>query len=112
MACGDISHSLPADGMPSERATTTAQPVAQSFSSTPVGFISEKTGQYRDFSRGGHAVSSDRWVWAVDFSGTFHQSGGPANSSPLPDHHSVLVIIDYRTGQFIEASIPSPGQPD
>jgi hypothetical protein len=81
-------------------------------SSTPVQFVSQKTGQYRDFAGGGLAVSGDRWVWAEVFSGTFHQAGGPAGSSPLPDHHSVLVIVDYRTGDFIQASVPGENIPN
>ena len=74
--------------------------------------MSEKTGQYRDFAGGGLAVTGDRWVWSVVFKGSFRPaSNGPAPApgqtrSPLPDQHSVLVIIDYRTGEFIQASIP------
>ena len=112
MACSDVANSLPTDGLTSERATEMAQPIAQSISSTPVEFMSQKTGQYRDFSGGGLAVPGDRWVWAVVFDGTFHQAGGPAGAPPLPNRHSVLVIIDYRTVDFIEASIPSPYSPD
>jgi hypothetical protein len=85
-----------------------AQPIAQSMSSTPVQPLSGKTGQYRDFSGGGLITDASRWVWSVVFSGTFHQAGGPAGASPLPDQHSVLVIIDYRTGEFIQASVPAP----
>ena len=68
--------------------------------------MSQETGQYRDFS-GGLAVPGDHWVWAVVFDGTFHQEGGPPGVR-LHDQYSVLVIIDYRTGDFIEASIPGP----
>jgi hypothetical protein len=46
-------------------------------------------------------------VWAVAFHGTFHQEGRPAGAPRLPDQYSVLVIIDYRSGDFIEASITS-----
>ena len=74
--------------------------------------MSEKTGQYRDFSDGGRITDAKRWVWSVVFNGTFHQAGGPAGASPLPDHHSVMVIVDYRTGEFIQASIPDPYVPD
>jgi hypothetical protein len=111
-ACGAVAPSLPADGLTSARAIEMAQPTAQSMSTTPVEFMSEKTGQYRDFAGGGLAVTGDRWVWSVVFKGSFRPaSNGPAPApgqtrSPLPDQHSVLVIIDYRTGEFIQASIP------
>jgi len=112
MACGEVAPSLPADGLTSERATEMAQPIAQSMSSTPVLFLSQKTGQYRDFRGGALAVPGERWVWAVAFDGTFQQAGGPVGSSPLADQHSVLVIIDYSTGEFIQASVPGPYTPD
>lgn len=91
--------------------------MAQSSSSTVVIFASAKAAQYGDFSDGGLAIPADRWVWAVAFKGTFRSSGGP---EPLPGQspsqpaaaHSILVIIDYITGEFIQASIPAPYVPD
>jgi hypothetical protein len=120
MACGTVataSPSPPAGGLTSDRAGAMAEPMAQSMSATPVVFVSAKPGQYRDFRGGGLATDANRWVWAVAFNGTFHSSGGPASApgqtrSPLPDDHSVIVILDYRTGQFIQASISAPMPPD
>jgi len=80
-------------------------------SSSPVVWVSAKTGQYRDFAGGSLAVDASHWVWSVIFSGTFQSSGGPApmpgqSPRPLLYQHSVDVILDYRTGQFIQASVP------
>jgi len=120
MACGTVataSPSPPAGGLTSDRAGAMAEPMAQSMSATPVVVVSAKPGQYRDFRGGGLATDANRWVWAVAFNGTFHSSGGPVPApgqthSPLPDDHSVVVILDYRTGEFIQASISVPIPPD
>jgi hypothetical protein len=86
-------------------------------SATPVEFMSAKTGRYRDFGGGALAAAGERWVWSVVFKGSFPPaSNGPApvpgqTRSPLPDQQSVLVIIDYLTGAFIQASIPAPYVP-
>ena len=90
--------------------------MAQSASLTVVIFDSAKAAPYGMFSDGGLAIPADRWVWVVAFKGTF-RSHGPApvqgqTHSPLPDHHSILVFIDYVTGQFVQSSIPAPYIPD
>jgi hypothetical protein len=81
-------------------------------STSPVVYLSAKSGRYHDFGGGGLVTDANRRVWAVAFKGTFHSSGGPPGSSRLPDHHSVIVIIDFRTGEFIQASVPAPYVPD
>jgi len=82
-----------------------------------VSFLSAKSAQYGDFSDGALVIPKDRWVWAVAFKGTFHSSGGPAPApgqtpSPPPVAQSILALIDYVTGDFIQASIPDPYLPD
>jgi hypothetical protein len=64
------------------------------------------------FFRGGatDAVSPGyRLSWAVTFRGTFSGSCPPAGPSGpsqcLPTDHTETVILDYRTGAFIMASI-------
>jgi hypothetical protein len=95
-----------------DQAVMTTKPIAQSMSATPVTAMSTKQGQCRDFQDCGPAFGGDRWIWAVIFDGTFRQAGGPAGSSPLPDRHTAMVIVDYRTGEFMQASIPGPYSPD
>lgn len=113
-ACGTTAapSSPPADGLTPERAVAMAQPAAQSQSTTPVAFVSQKSGEYSMFRGAAITSSGDKWVWSVVFGGTFPQAGGPAGSSPLPDQHSIVVIIDYRTGEFIQLLVPAPYKPD
>jgi hypothetical protein len=90
--------------------------MAQASSASVVIFESAKAARYGDFRDGGLAVPADRWVWAVAFTGTFHSSGGPAalpgQITPPADQHSILVFLDYTTGDFIQASVPGPYVPD
>ena len=91
--------------------------MAQSGSTSPVLFLSSKAAHYGDFSDGGLAVDPNKWVWVVVFSGTFPSHGGPVprpgeTPSPRPDHHTIMEFIDYSSGEFIQASIPSPYVPE
>jgi hypothetical protein len=49
-----------------------------------------------------------RMVWAVSFTGTFPPAScGPVTSQPHhcpPPDHTVTVIVDYASGEFIEAN--------
>jgi len=65
--------------------------------------------------RGGSTDAVSPWrrmVWAVSFSGTFPMpSCGPmpapgqvAHCPPAP--HTVTVIVDYATGEFVQADYP------
>ncbi len=104
--------SPPANGITTDQAVMTTKPIAQSMSATPVTALSTKLGRCRDFLDCGQSAGGNRWIWVVVFDGTFRQAGGPAGSSPLPDHHTLMIIIDYRTGEFIQASAPGPYFPD
>jgi hypothetical protein len=90
--------------------------MAQASSASPVVFLSAKAAHYGDFSDGGLAIDNNRWVWVVVFKGTFHSHGpapGPGQTfSPPADQPNIMVFIDYRTGAFIQASIPGPYVPD
>jgi hypothetical protein len=109
-ACGSTAapQSPPAGGLTSQRAVEMAQPTAQSLSTTPVSFVSQKSGDYNMFRGAAIPPSAGKWVWTVVFSGTFPQGDGAAGASPPPDQHSIVVIIDYRTGEFIQALVPDP----
>lgn len=88
---------------------------AQGQSSTPVELLGVKSGPFRDF-RGGatDAVApADSKVWAITFTGIFLSSGGPPCPSGEPcdrpgPNHTISVILNYRTGAFIMASIEPP----
>jgi hypothetical protein len=89
--------------------------LAQSYSTTPARVTMAHTGHFRDYSHGDQSVPPDTWVWQVSISGTFPPpSCGPIPITPgqkvtcPPDQHSELVVIDYLTGAFLGASIPSP----
>lgn len=65
--------------------------------------------RYGDVSRSSLA-SPDTWVWVFTARGTFSfaSCGGPtASPSPCPSPAATArVIVDYRTGAFIEAEVP------
>jgi hypothetical protein len=102
-ACGTTAApaSPPAGGLTPDRAVAMAQPAAQSLSTTPVAFLSQKSGDYNLFRGADIPPSTGKWVWTVVFSGTFTQGSSP-------DQHSIAVIIDYKTGEFIQALVPAP----
>lgn len=55
-------------------------------------------------------TSPNRFVWAVNFKGTYGRSCGPHNpNSPQPRHcapaTNLTVILDYFDGSFIMASL-------
>jgi hypothetical protein len=100
-------------GISQSQAIEMARHQAQVVSSSKVDFVGVKSGQFRDF-RGGATdavAAGDTKVWAVTFSGTFQSSGGPPCPSAEPCDpqrrfdHSITVILDYQSGQFIMASI-------
>jgi hypothetical protein len=60
--------------------------------------------------RGGSTDAVSPWrrmVWAVSFTGTFAHPCGPLRHNDVaircPDLHTVTVVIDYETGEFIQA---------
>ena len=105
-ACAERLSIPPPDGVTPDQAVQITQTVAQAMSTTQTVWLSQKSGRCRDFEDCGPAVSDDRWVWAVVFHGNFQQGGGSAALSPLPIRYSLVVFIDYRNGEFIQAVIP------
>ncbi len=101
---------IPAGGLSREQATTLAFHQVQS--DTPPESRLAVPGPFLLF-RGGATDAVSPWyrmVWAITFSGTFQSSCGPA---PLPGqtahcpppNHMETVVLDFRTGDFIMASI-------
>ena len=78
--------------------------------------VSAESGPYADFvdAESSPVVDSSHDVWAVVFSGTFPPAScGPARldgeegvACPAPNT-SMLVILDYDTGDFIMAAAPA-----
>jgi hypothetical protein len=124
MACtsGAGQNSPPTGGLTSAQAVAIAEPKAQAMSTGPIVLVTAKSGEYGAFAHTVPAVAN-RWVWNVIFDGTFEPSGGPAPVpsynglpiipaapvpvSPVAAQYSVSVVIDYRSGEFISASIPA-----
>jgi hypothetical protein len=88
---------------------TQAFAAARAASPDATGVMSGKIGQMRDFDTNQQIVPGDQWVWAVVVSGSFPFSCGPAPvpgqthaPCPAPDK-TKTVILDYKTGKFLEA---------
>lgn len=86
----------------------------------PVGqdpVISVRAGHERDLAPAYEESSSDRFVWAVIFHGSYpFRSCGPP---PLPNHPTptcpppagtLVVYVDYATGRVLSAEFPAPPQ--
>jgi len=86
--------------------------VGQVSSAIPVTVISTKLSTYGAEAGGGSFVDADTPVWAVLLSGSFgFPSCGPPTATPHPcpaPATSELVLIDARTGAFIEGLMPAP----
>jgi hypothetical protein len=86
--------------------------IGQVSSTIPVTVISTKLSTYGTQADGGSIVGAATPVWAVLLSGSFRfPSCGPATATPHPcpsPATSELVIIDARTGAFIEGLMPAP----
>ena len=103
VACGS------GDAPPGGLSQSQAYAAARAASPDATGVVSGKAGQMRDFDTNQQVVPGDQWVWAVVVSGAFPFSCGPA---PLPGQThapcpppgtSMTVILDYKTGTFLEA---------
>jgi hypothetical protein len=81
-------------------------------STIPVTVLSTKLSTYGAEAGGGSMVDADTPVWAVRLSGSFHwPSCGPMTATPHPcpsPATSELILIDARTGAFIEDMMPAP----
>lgn len=69
-------------------------------------------GRARDFHHsGGGSPGGDRYVWAVQFTGTFSvRLGPPGSPRHQAPHTSACLLLDYVTGEFVQSSIPAPPQ--
>jgi len=76
-----------------------------------------RAGRFDDFWYPGSedfAAPRDRRVWAVAFRGQFFGNCGPAPFPGMeahcpPPNTSIMVILDYRDGSFIEGASPVSG---
>jgi hypothetical protein len=96
---------VPFGGISKGEATTLASHQVQSDSTRQVvgaipGFFWFFRGGATDAVAPGYTL-----VWAVTFRGTFRGSCGPPGAQCPPPDHSEMVILDYRSGAFIMASI-------
>jgi hypothetical protein len=86
--------------------------VGQAGSSIPVTVLSTKLSTYGAEAPDGSMVAENNPVWAVRLSGSFQwPSCGPATAIPHPcpsPATTELILIDARTGAFIEAMVPAP----
>lgn len=88
----------------------TAAAVANAPSSIPVTVLSTKLSTYGADARGGLVADADTPVWAVTVSGSFPTPCGPYTSTPreCPPATTELILIDARTGAFLQGTSPAP----
>lgn len=105
LALGVIACGPPNGGLTEAQALSAAR-IAQP---DATGVVSARMGQMREFDTEQQLVAGDRWVWAVVVTGTFPFSCGPAplpgeSPHPCPSPATTrTVILDYRSGQFLES---------
>ncbi len=89
-----------------ERALATAR---TAFLGSSAQIVAAQVARYEDVSRSSLA-SPDAWVWVFTARGTFSfaSCGGPtASPYPCPSPAGTArVIVDFRTGAFVEADVP------
>ena len=92
-------------GITRERAIALA--TRQSGNTRVVGAAS---GPLRRFTPGSDLpnLPPDRQVWGVVFAGKFPSSCRPNAPACPPDATTMLVVLDYRTGEFLFATTPAP----
>ena len=89
-----------------------AMAIEQVGSSTTVKIVSTRLSTYGADAAGGAIADAHTPVWAVLLSGTFQPpSCGPMTATPHPcpaPATSALVLIDARTGTFLQGMVPAP----
>jgi len=97
----------PASTASFERAVASAR---AKFLGSSVQIVAAKVVRYRDVSHSSGA-SQDAWVWVLIARGTFSfATCGARMSSPGPcpsPAATARVIVDFETGEFIEADVPA-----
>ena len=102
-ACG------PAASITADAANATA--LREAGSTVPPQVLSTKLSTYAAEARGGQIVDPATPVWAVVVSGSWPSSCGPVNPVPNPcppPATTALVLVNARTGAFIQAQMPAP----
>jgi hypothetical protein len=98
---------------PISASAATATAIRQAGSTIPVKVLSARLSTYGAAEAGGGTiVDASTPVWAVLLSGSFQPpSCGPRTATPHPcpsPATSALILIDARTGAFIEGMVPAP----
>jgi hypothetical protein len=101
-ALGACSFPFPAGGITREQAIALAQAHISDMS-----FQDASVGPHRTFTERGDPNTSDRLVWAVRFSGDVTICS-PVGTCWSPRPATTTVILDFRTGEFLESSGFSP----
>lgn len=101
----------PSSTITREDATLTA--TRSTTSSTPVMVTATRLSTYGREAAGGSVAPADTPVWAVEVAGTFALSCGPAPAPSVtkvcpPPLTSELILIDARTGVFLQGIGPAP----
>jgi hypothetical protein len=82
-------------------------------SSIPVSVTSARLSAYGQEAAGGVVAPAGTPVWAIEVTGSFPVSCGPASTIAKacpPPATTALVLIDARTGAFIQALSPAPSR--
>jgi hypothetical protein len=105
---GGTPSSLP----PISAAAATSTAVANAPSSIPVTVLSTMLSTYGANAGGGLVADADTPVWAVTVSGSFPTPCSPYSSTPpeCPPATTELILIDARTGAFIQGTSPAPSR--
>jgi hypothetical protein len=102
---GAVVAGIPLGGISKGEATTLAS--QQVHSNSPPQFVGASPGLFWFFRGGATDAVGPGYtpVWAVSYRGTFIGSCPPPGGHCPPPDHSEMVILDYRSGAFIMASI-------
>jgi hypothetical protein len=90
--------------------------VQSTTSSAPVSLTSIRLSTYGREADGGLVAPAESPVWAVAVTGSFPVSCGPAPPPSVtkvcpPPQTTELVLIDARTGAFLQGLAPAPSRP-
>ena len=93
-----------------EAATSVA--LAQSGGGPDAKVVSTRLSTYGAEAEGGATMAAETPVWVVVLSGVFHfPSCGPMTATPHPclsPATSAQILVDARTGAFIQGRLPAP----
>jgi hypothetical protein len=106
--CGGSSSSVSVIDVETAKAAATRATT----SSIPVSVTSARLSAYGREAGGGVVAPADTPVWAIEVAGSFAVPCGPASTiaKVCPPDTTALVLIDARTGAFIQALSPTPSR--